>query len=69
MPTAKLADRFGRLWPLIVSALPHCHRTVFHDNASDNGPIEIASYRYGLADYSPRWPTWTPAVLLALPAT
>jgi predicted ABC-type ATPase len=68
VPDEKLADRYQRLWPLVAAALPHCHRTVFRDNASDDGPVEVASYRYGVADYPPRWPVWTPAVLRELSA-
>lgn len=66
VPADKLGPRYMRLWPHIVTAVPHCHRAVFYDNAADDGPSELASFRYGVADYSPRWPTWTPAPLLNL---
>ncbi len=66
VPADKLARRYARLWPHIVAAVPHCRRAVFYDNASDDGPHEVASYRYGIADHPPRWPRWTAAPLLAL---
>lgn len=66
VPADKLTARYERLWPNIVVALPACHRAVFYDNAVDRGPIEVASYRYGLSDYPPRWPPWTPEPLLTL---
>lgn len=66
VPTGKLASRYDRLWPLVAAVVPVCHRSVFYDNASDHGPTEVGSFRYGLADYQPRWPEWTPAPLLGL---
>lgn len=66
VPPEKLADRYRRLWPLVVAAMPHCRRTVFYDNAADNGPVEVAAYRFGLADYRPRWPAWAPGPLVSL---
>lgn len=66
VPTAKLRTRYARLWPLVVAAVPYCDRVVFYDNATDDGPIEVASFRFGVADYAPRWPTWIPDLLIAL---
>lgn len=66
VPVDKLALRYERLWPHIVTAVSHCHHAVFYDNADDDGPNEVASYRHGVADYSPRWPSWAPAPLLTL---
>jgi len=66
VPGSELADRHNRLWPNIAAAAPHCHRIVFYDNATDNGPFEIAAFRSGHPDYPPRWPRWTPGPLLAL---
>lgn len=66
VPDAKLASRYERLWPLIVKAVPHCHRAVFWDNATDDGPSEVGSFRHGIADYPARWPDWAPAPLLDL---
>jgi predicted ABC-type ATPase len=66
VPADKLASRYTRLWPYVATVVPHCHRAVFYDNATDDGPSEVASYRYGIADYPPRWPPWAPEPLLAL---
>ena len=66
VPTGKLVSRYQRLWPLVAVAARHCYRTLFWNNAADNGPFEVASYRYGTADYPPRWPAWTPQPLLEL---
>jgi predicted ABC-type ATPase len=60
VPGDKLATRYARLWRLVVAAVPQCHRAVFYDNAHDDGPSEVASFRHGIADYLPRWPPWIP---------
>ena len=65
VPADKVAPRYARLWSLVVAAVPLCHRAVFYDNAADDGPREVASYRYGVPDYPPRWPRWVPGPLLA----
>ncbi|MBK5223091.1 MAG: AAA family ATPase [Acidimicrobiia bacterium] len=66
VPTDKLHGRYERLWPLVVAAVPHCHRAVVYDNSSDTGPAEIAAWRFGVADYPSRWPPWIPEPLLEL---
>lgn len=66
VPTGKLRTRYRRLWRHIATAVPHCARAVFYDNSADAGPYEIASYRFGVADYPPRWPEWRPDPLVAL---
>lgn len=66
VPTAKLAARYARLWPQVVTALPHCYRAIFYDNSRDDGPLEVAAFRHAIPDYAPRWPGWTPDALLAL---
>jgi predicted ABC-type ATPase len=38
VPADKLTSRYTRLWPYIVAAVPSCHRVVFYDNSSDDGP-------------------------------
>lgn len=66
VPADKLTARYQRLWDHVVTAVPHCRRAVFYDNADDDGPGEVASYRYGVPDYPPRWPAWTPEPLRSL---
>ncbi len=65
VPADRLAPRYERLWSYIASAVPLCHRAVFYDNSSDDGPVEVAAYRYGVPDYPPRWPEWTADALFA----
>ena len=66
VPVAKLTTRYERLWPLLTETVERCTRSVFYDNSTDDGPREVASFRFGVADYQPRWPPWTPAELLKL---
>ncbi|MEZ5311257.1 MAG: zeta toxin family protein [Microthrixaceae bacterium] len=66
VPVSKLARRFERLWPNVVAMVPMCHRSVFWDNSRDSGPVEVAAFRYGIADYPPRWPAWTEPIVAAL---
>ena len=66
VPTDKLGMRYARLWPHVVTALPHCHQAIFYDNSRDDGPLEVAAYRRAIPDYGPRWPRWTPDALLAI---
>lgn len=66
VPADKLASHYVRVWPNVAAAVPHCHRAVFYDNAPDDGPREVAAFRYGVADYEPRWPDWAPEPLLTL---
>ncbi len=66
VPQAKLPSRYERLWPLIATATPDCYRATFYDNAEDGGPSEAASFRFGVPDYQPRWPRWTPRPLRSL---
>ena len=67
VPVEKLAARFERLWPNVAAAVAVCHRVVCWDNAGDDGPIEVASYRSGVPDHASRWPAWTPPPLQGLP--
>ena len=66
VPTEKLPGRYERLWPNVAVAVGRCHRSVFWDNSSDDGPHEVAAYRHGVEDYPPQWPTWAPASLVNL---
>jgi len=64
VPAEKITSRYGRIWPNVVAAVGRCRRGVFYDNSADAGPVEIAAFRTGLADYPPRWPGWSPDALL-----
>ena len=65
VPAEKLASRYERIWPNVVAAVGKCRRSVFYDNSDDAGPVEVAAFHAGLADYPPRWPFWTPDELLS----
>lgn len=65
VPADKIAARYERIWPNVVAAVPRCRRCVAYDNSHDAGPVEVAAFRAGLADYPPRWPSWTPGELLS----
>jgi predicted ABC-type ATPase len=65
VPADKIAARYERIWPNIVTAIDRCRRSVLYDNSHDAGPTEVAAFRSGLADYPPRWPGWTPDELLS----
>ena len=66
VPTSKLEPRFVRLWPLVAETVGRCERCVFYDNAIEGGPVEVAAFRFGVADYAAAWPSWTPDVLRTL---
>jgi predicted ABC-type ATPase len=65
VPREKIVARYARIWPNVVASVPRCRRSVVYDNAMDAGPVEVGAFRFGLADYPPRWPAWTPEVLRA----
>lgn len=60
VPAGKITARYKRIWPNVVAAVRRCRRSVVYDNSHDAGPIEVAAFRAGLADYPPRWPEWMP---------
>ena len=59
VPGDKLAPRYERIWPLVVAAVPHCHRAVFYDNTRERIRV-VASYDRGVLSEPSRWPAWTP---------
>ncbi len=66
VPTSKLAARYERLWPNVAAVVASCYRVVFWDNSFEHGPVEVAAFRSGIADYPPRWPEWSPTPLARL---
>lgn len=66
VPADRLAARYERLWANVALIVPTSDQTIFWNNAGDEGPIEIATFRRGLADVPPAWPTWCPPVIAAL---
>ena len=67
VPASRIAPRYERIWPNITAAVPQCYRTAFYDNSTDDGPVEVAAFRFGIADYPARWPAWAPDVLQQAP--
>jgi predicted ABC-type ATPase len=66
VPEEKIRSRYERIWPLVAAAVPMVRDAIFWDNSTVAGPIEVATFRRGLADSPPRWPTWCPPVIAAL---
>ncbi len=63
-PEIKIRQRYQRLWPLVVRAIPLAEQTSIYDNTSDTRPFrEIAIYRSGRPLRPPEWPTWAPDAL------
>ncbi len=65
VPPEKLGPRYERIWPLVVAAVPHCRRAVFHDNTGDRVQV-LASFEQGVPTGPPAWPAWCPDPLRRL---
>lgn len=68
VPEEKIRSRYERIWPLVAAAVPMVRDAVFWDNSTLEGPVEVATFRWGLADRPPTWPAWCPPVIAALGA-
>ena len=66
VPEDKVRLRYERIWPHVAAIVPTANQTVFWDNSDDSGPVEIATFRQGLADAPPAWPAWCPPEIAAL---
>lgn len=66
VPHDRLASRFERTWPLVAEVVSRCSVAMFYDNSMDEGPMGIATLRFGVADAQPRWPDWCPPALRTL---
>lgn len=65
VPEEKIRGRYHRLWPLVAAAIARADAAAVWDNSRHDGPSLIALFAGGLPVGDPRWPTWTPEVLLA----
>jgi predicted ABC-type ATPase len=65
VPEEKIRARFGRLWPLVVTAIERADVTHVWDNSRFDGPEEVALFATGIPIGACRWPAWTPAELTA----
>lgn len=64
VPTAKIRERYERLWSLVAEARTLADRTTFYDNGRAATPFRpVATYERGRQIGDERWPRWTPAVL------
>jgi predicted ABC-type ATPase len=61
VPEAKVRERYGRLWPLVASALDVADFAIVYDNSRAAEPFRVvARYEHGLTIGNPDWPAWTP---------
>lgn len=67
VPTAKIRQRYERLWAHVADAVEHAHETFAYDNTSAARPFRlIARLEHGRVVGTPDWPSWAPAELRAL---
>ena len=63
VPEDKIRARYERLWPLVVAAIERADVGHVWDNASFDGPDDVALFARGIPDGPCGWPAWTPAPL------
>ncbi|WP_071286270.1 zeta toxin family protein [Mycolicibacterium llatzerense] len=63
VPEEKIRERYGRLWPLVASAIVRVDSATVYDNSSVSGPQIVAQMSGGLSVAAPQWPTWAPEPL------
>ncbi len=66
VPTQKIVERWQRLWPLVADAVRRADKADVWDNTRQHRTEKIADFVGGLSVSQPRWPAWTPPVLLEL---
>lgn len=67
VPEGKVRQRYHRLWPLVAGAALLVDRATFHDNSRARAAFRIvADFERGRQVCAHRWPSWTPAELIAL---
>jgi predicted ABC-type ATPase len=65
VPTAKVKERYARLWPLVAAARDLADRATFYDNSRAAKPFRVvATYDRGRLVGEPSWPAWTPDALV-----
>lgn len=62
VPPEKIANRYKRLWSLVVDAIGRADSAGVWDN-SGRQPVKVAEFIGGLPVSPPRWPAWTPSPL------
>jgi predicted ABC-type ATPase len=64
VPENKIRERYQRLWPLVAVAAEKVESAVFWDNSTLEGPKLVAELANGQLLALPKWPSWTPDVLI-----
>ena len=64
VPEDKIRERYGRLWPLVASAISLVESVVVYDNSRAQRPFRVvARFEHGSVLGEPDWPAWTPGEL------
>ncbi len=67
VPEVKIRDRHGRLWSLVLEAMPFSTRTTFYDNSRADRPFAAIAEFEGATPIGPAtWPQWAPTKLIEL---
>lgn len=63
VPEDKIRQRYGRLWPLVASAMVRADAATVYDNSHIEGPRIVARLVQGMPVGAITWPAWTPGAL------
>ncbi len=67
VPERKIRDRHRRLWPHVSAAIRLADVAEVLDNSAARRPFRLcASFRHGVLEGEPQWPSWAPAPLREL---
>jgi predicted ABC-type ATPase len=64
VPENKIRERYQRLWPQVAVATAKVQSATFWDNSTLDGPDRVAEFANGQLLAPPKWPYWTPDVLV-----
>ena len=64
VPEEKIRTRYQRLWGNVVGAILRSHSAFVWDNSPHGSPILVAQFANGVVSGRPRWPEWTPPILV-----
>lgn len=68
VPDQKIRERYDRLWPLVVQALPFSDVATFYDNSTAKKPFaKVAVLEHGRGVGPVAWPSWVSTALQGLP--
>lgn len=64
VPEDKIRGRYGRLWPLVATAIRRVDRAAVYDNSRAAQPFRlVARFDHGAPIEGPDWPAWAPSAL------